>query len=166
MDARRNMRLELLVGIYSKIGTAERIDDGELIARAEYHHEDEKQYGIQSMNLWGLQDHEITFIYSGGRLDPETYEYNMRRSLEEAGDFAKPSKKLRSATVTSIMVYDSADDDVVAAVEAHNDKTTHKMSLNGWTINRVALVLTDDRKVVVDKRGSSLLRRLTRIAEI
>ena len=90
----------------------------------------------------------------------------MRRSVEEAGDSVKPGRKLRSATVTSIMVYDSADDDVVAAVEVHNDKTVHKMSLNGWTINRVALVLTDDRRVVVDRRGSSLSRRLTRIAEI
>ena len=108
------MRLELLVGIYSKVGIAEHIDDGELIARAEYHHEDEKQYGIQSMNLWGLQDHEITFIYSGGRLDLKTYESNMRRSVEEAGDSVRPDRKLRSATVTSVMIYDSADDDVIA----------------------------------------------------
>ena len=70
-DDLRKMRLELLQRLYGKLCEITPINDGSLIARAEYHHEDEKIYTMQSMNMWGLQDHEYVFIFSGERLDSD-----------------------------------------------------------------------------------------------
>ena len=165
-DARRKMRLELLQAVYSKKCQLRIIDDGDLIACAEYHHEDEKYTSVSSINLWGLQDHELIYIFSGERLDKITFDKDMGRSLEETGDKIKPSKKLRSATITTILIYDFADDDVIKAIESHDYKEYHKMSLNGWSIHRVAAVLTDSGTVHTDKRAAKLSRRLTNIAEL
>ena len=42
----------------------------------------------------------------------------------------------------------------------------HKYSLNGWTIHRVALVLTDSKEIVTDKRAEKLERRLRNIMSL
>ena len=165
-DTRRKMRLELLQALYSKNCQIRRIDDGDLITCAEFHHEDEKYTSVSSINLWGLQDHELIYIFSGERLDKMTFDNNMRRSLEETGNKVKPSKKLRSATITTIMIYDYADDDTIRTIKSHDHKEYHKMSLNGWSIHRVAAILTDSGTVLADKRAAKLNRRLTNIAEL
>ena len=165
-DARRKMRLELLQTVYSKKCQIRKIDDGDLIACAEYHHEDEKFTNVSNINLWGLQDHELIYIFSGERLDKATFDRDMERSVEETGDQMKPSKKLRSATVTTLLIYDYADDDAIRAIESHDHKVYHRMSLNGWSIHRVAAVLTDSGAVHTDKRAAKLARRLTNIAEL
>lgn len=165
-DEHRKMRLELLQKLYGKLCEITPINDGTLIARAEYHHEDEKYYGMQSMNMWGLQDHEYVFIFSGNRLDSEAYEQAMERSQKESEGKLKPDRKLRSATLTTLLIYDDADEDVKQKILKHDDKTYHKMSLNGWSIHRVAAVLTDSGDVVHDKRSTNLERRLKRISEL
>lgn len=165
-DEQRRMRLELLQKLYGRLCEVYPVNDGELVARAEYHHKDDEFYGISSMNMWGLQDHEIVYIFSGSRLDSEGYHTAMERSIVETGDQIKPNKKLRSATVTTLLIYDSVDDDVRREISRHDDKTYHKLSLNGWSIHRVAAVITDERAVLTDRRGKDLVRRLTRIAEI
>lgn len=165
-DGQRKMRLELLQQLYGRLCEVYPVNDGELIARAEYHHKDDEYYGISSMNMWGLQDHEIVYIFSGDVLDAGRYRTAMERSIAETGDRIKPNKRLRSATVTTLLIYDSVDDDVREAITKHDDKTYHKLSFNGWSIHRVAAVITDERAVLVDKRGKDLVRRLTRIAEL
>lgn len=165
-DNHREMRLELLQRLYGKLCKITKINDGSLVARAEYHHEDEKYYGMQSMNMWGLQDHEYVYIFSGGKLDPETYQEAMERSQKESEGKLKPDRKLRSAVLTTLLVYDTADDEVKKTIREHNEKKYHKMSLNGWTIHRVAAVFTDDGDIVCDKRCDNLQRRLKRISEL
>ena len=160
------MRLELLQAVYSKKCQIEKINDGDLVASAEYHHEDEKVVNISSINMWGLQDHEMVLIFSGERLDKESFERNMERSLNETGEKFRPNKKLRSATVTTILIYDYADDDVIQKIENHDHKIYYKMSLNGWSIHRVAAILTNNGAVYTDKRASKLARRLMNIAEL
>ena len=165
-DDLRKMRLELLQRLYGKLCEITPVNDGSLVARAEYHHEDEKVYTMQSMNMWGLQDHEYVFIFSGERLDSDEYEESMERSMKESEGKLKPDRKLRSATLTTLLIYDAADDDVVKKIQSHSDKKYHKMSLNGWTIHRVAAVLTDSGEIVCDKRCKNLQRRLERISRL
>ena len=160
------MRLELLQAVYSKKCQIHRVDDGDLVAIAEYHHEDEKVVNVSSINIWGLQDHEMVFIFSGERLDRESFDRDMARSLVDTGDLFKPGKKLRSATVTTILIYDYADNDVIGEIGRHDHKVYHKMSLNGWSIHRVAAILTNNGAVYTDKRASKLVRRLSNIAEL
>ena len=165
-DIRRKMRLELLTKLYERYGNVSIIEDGELFACAEYFHEDEMYCVGSSMNIWGLQDKEITYFFSGSRLDMPTFEANMRESATRSDGMIMPDRKLRCATLTTIMIYDTIDNDVQALIEKHDDKVYHRMSLNGWSINRVAAVLTDSHQVITDKRSRKLARRLGRIAEI
>lgn len=165
-DSHRTMRLELLKKVYEMTCKVSPVEEGDLVACAEYHHEDEKYFTCQSMNIWGLQDKELVYIFSGNKLSKDGYESNMKTSLERSNGLIKPDKKLRCATITTILIYDSVDDDVLDLIRSHDEKEYHKMSLNGWSIHRVATVLTDSHTVVTDKRGANLIRRLNRIAEI
>lgn len=160
------MRLDLLLKFYEARCEVRKICIGDMMARAEYHHKDSIYVGTNSANIWQLQDHEVTYFFSGDRLDMPAYRMNMESAIEELGDMLTPNRKLRSATLTLVMIYDSADQDVVDEAKAHDYRVYHKHSLNGWTIHRVALVLTDSGDIVTDKRASKLVRRLQNIASL
>lgn len=166
MDSLRDMRLEILEKFYQTQGEVRHVGEGSMITRADYHHQDKVYVGTNSANIWKLQDHETTYIFSGGVLTPQEYESNVQSAMNDLGGVLMPHKKLRSATLTLIMIYDSAEQDVINDVKSHDYKVYHKYSLNGWTIHRIALILTDSDEIVTDKRAEKLERRLRNIMSI
>jgi len=163
MDDKRDMRLEILERFYRTQCQVERIDDGHLVFRVDFRHQDAVYVGTSSANIWKLQDCETTFVFSGESLDSDTYRADMDRAIEDAGDALTPHRKLRSAVLTVVMIYDSAEPDVLEQIRTHDYKIYHKYSLNGWTIHRIVLVLTGSEEIVTDKRGENLERRFRNI---
>lgn len=167
MDAIREMRLELIQGLFGLTGTVTPVGDGELVARADFMHEDEKYITPSSFNVLGMRDQEITYIFSGGRLDAETFRRNFERAVSESEGLIVRGKKLRSATTTAVMIYDSADQGVLDEVRSNSIRINHKLGFGGWTVRRAALILTDTGEVVTDRRGTKeLVGRLRKIAEL
>lgn len=167
MDSIRDMRMDILQKLYSREGEVTPMDTGSIVGRAIIHNEDEKYITPSSFNILGMQDDEVVFFASGERLDEAGFESLMGQARKEFEGLIVKRKKLRSTTMTVLMVYDSADPDVVEKVKVHNCRINHKMGFGGWAVHRVALVLTDDRNVFADKRISkNILYRLGKIAEL
>ena len=165
MEQLRDMRLDILQKLYARDGDLFPMDVGDIVGRVEIHNEDEKYVMPSSFNILGMQDDEIVFFASGDRLDGDRLRTLMEDAARNFEDLIVQRKKLRSTTMTVVMVYDSADPDVIKTVEKHDHKVNHKLGFGGWTIHRVALLTTDSGEVFADKRCTKkVLYRLDKVA--
>ena len=86
MDSLRDMRLEILEKFYQTQGEVRHVGEGSMITRADYHHQDKVYVGTNSANIWKLQDHETTYIFSGNVLTPQEYESNFQSAMNDLGE--------------------------------------------------------------------------------
>ena len=167
MEQLRDMRLDILQKLYARDGDLFPMNVGDIVGRVEIHNEDEKYVMPSSFNILGMQDDEIVFFASGDRLDGDRLRTLMEDAARNFENLIVQRKKLRSTTMTVVMVYDSADLDVIKTVEKHDHKVNHKLGFGGWTIHRVALLTTDSGEVFADKRCTKkVLYRLDKVAGI
>ena len=165
MDEIREMRLDILQKLYARDGDLTPMEAGDIIGRVEIHKEDEKYIMPSSFNILGMQDDEVVFFAAGDHLDKNGLDSVMETAAGEFEGLIVQRKKLRSTTMTVVMVYGSADDDVKTAVNKHSHKVQHKLGFGGWTVHRVALLTTDSGEVFADKRCTKkVLYRLDKVA--
>ena len=58
-------------------------DEGDLVARAEFHSRGEKYLLVRGVNLWSVEDHEYVYVFAGDKLDGETLEHALQVSIDK-----------------------------------------------------------------------------------
>ena len=157
--------VDRLMQSYSGYYDVSPCDEGDLVARAEFHSRGEKYLLVRGVNLWSVEDHEYVYVFAGDRLDEETLEHALQMSIDEGMERINPGPDHHCSLISTIFIYDSIDECIPKRISKYRDHRDFLFMLRGWMDHRVASLETSTGTVMSNRAGREVAANLRAIVE-
>ena len=165
MEQDARAAVDRLIRSYSGYYNVSPCDEGDLVARAEFHSRGEKYLLVRSVNLWSVEDHEYVYVFAGDRLDPETFERALQMSIDEGMERINPCPEHHCSLISTIFIYGSIDKCIPKRISKYRNHRDFLFMLRGWMDHRVAALETSTGTVGSNRAGRDVAANLRAIVE-
>ncbi len=136
-----------------------------LQAACVYHSRSEKYVLSKKAQLWAAETNEYLYIFSLDKLTMDTYQTCRDQALHLGMQLVQPHAEHMYSYITTIILCDEADTDVLQALQKYKKSKNFKLSLHGWMEYRIAVVVNDSTAVFANKSGKDVKTFLQKFAK-
>lgn len=155
---------EYLKHAYAAYYDIESIQDGSALkALCSYHLRDSQYVLVKKAELWAAESHEYLYLWSLDTLDSNALQRIVQRVLEDGEPRIKPHSQHMYTYLSTVVLYDKADGEVLAKLKTLKKRREFKLSLHGWMEFRIAAVDVSTGKITVNRSGKTMEKDLKRL---
>lgn len=155
--------VDRLIQSYSGYYDVDPCEEGDLVARAEFHSRGEKYLLVRSVNLWSVEDHEYVFVFAGDRLDGEGFDHAIQMSIEEGMGRINPGPEHHCSLISTVFIYGLIDECIPKRISRYRKHRDFNFMLRSWMDHRVASLETSTGTVGSNRAGRDIASNLRAI---